>query len=358
MSFTIAALFLSLAQNPDPAALKQLVEGHLASSGVPGAVVAFVVDGKPDAVHAFGLADLASGRKMTPQTRFQVGSVTKPVTTALLARLQAKGVLSLDDPLSKHVDVPATLASITLRELAQHRSGLPREAINRRDLPDSPSVMIPMSNEELLEGLAKTPRSGEVVEASYSNLGFAVLGLVASEAADGGYERLVAQHVLQPLGMSASGVYVDEATPDGLASCYWPEDEEPIARAPWRFGSACAFSGLVSTAGDLARFLAAQLDREDTFLSNALREELRRPTQAPDPQSGLAPATGWFVANLPGGLQAIAHGGEVDGHSSMIAFFPKLNTGIVILCNRGGDSAEMLSRNVMGLALQAWMQRQ
>ena len=357
MTVLLAPFFFLLAQSPDADDLRALVEGELASQGIPGAVVGFVVDGRPGDVHAFGLADVASGRPMTVDTRFQVGSVTKPVTTTLVARLAAEGVLSFDDPLSKHLELPEELGAITLRELAQHRSGLPREAVNRRDLPNSPSVMLPMSQEELLEGLPATSRARDVREARYSNLGFAVLGAAASEAAGAPFDRLVSERVLKPLGMRRSGVFLGDETPEGLASCYWPEDGELRAREPWRFGSACAFSGLVSTAGDLTRFLSAWLAADDRFLAKATRDALATPTQPPTPTDGLAPATGWFVASLPGGLQALAHGGEVDGHSAMIACFPKLRTGIVVLCNRGGDSAERLSRAVMGLALAGWARR-
>ena len=51
------------------------------------------------------------------------------------------------------------------------------------------------------------------------------------------------------------------------------------------------------------------------------------------------------------GLRAIGHGGEVDGHSAVIAFFPELRRGVVVLCNQGGDVAEQLVRPLMGLVL-------
>lgn len=334
-------------------ALRTLVEGYLAEQNIPGAVVGFVVDGQPDAVTAYGLAEVASGREMTADARFQVGSVTKPITATLVARLAAMDVLSFDDPLSRHLDLPGELGAITLRELASHRSGLPREPINRRNLPNSPSVMIPMSTGELLDGLARTARR-EDAGVLYSNLGFALLGCAAGAAAGEDYARLVEDLVLEPLGMSSSGVFLGDEPPKGLAGCYWPEDDEWIAREPWRFGSACAFSGLVATAGDLTRFLAAQMASDEAFLTRELRALLHTAAGPPDPESGLAMANGWFVAALPGGLQAIAHGGEVDGHSATIAFLPKLRAGLVVLCNKGGDSAEGLSRRVMGLAMQTW----
>ena len=86
---------------------------------------------------------------------FQVGSVTKSLTASLLALLADEGVLGWDDTLADHLadelELPPALRPITLRQLATHGAGLPREPVNRRDLADSPSVMLPYSVRELYE---------------------------------------------------------------------------------------------------------------------------------------------------------------------------------------------------------------
>lgn len=352
-------LALAPIQELDRAALAAVVEPWLAETGVPGAVVAVVTDGRPGVVAPFGLADVATDRPMTAETRFQVGSVTKPVTATLVALLADAGALAWDDPVGDHLDLDGPLAEPTVRQLATHTSGLPRNPVNRRDLPDSPSVMLPMSLEELLRGLEETELERAPGEAwAYSNLGYAVLGALASEAADEPYDELVAGLVLEPLGMASSGVFLGDVPVPRLASCYWPEDEEVVARDPWRFGSACAFAGLVSTAGDLARFLAAQMDASDDALLTAdARAALHTPRVTIDAERGRAMTPGWFVDPLPGGLRAIGHGGEVDGHSAVVVFLPDLRAGLVVLCNRGGDAAESLIRPLLGVALPRWTGR-
>jgi len=359
MLLFLATALVSVPQDLDRSLLTGVVEPYLAAEHVPGVVVALVVDGRPGPVEAFGLADLASERPMTRETRFQVGSVTKPFTATLVALLADDGALDANDPFAKHLPpgtvVPEPLRAITLLQLGTHTSGLPREPVNRVNLPDTPSVMVPMSVAELLDGLATTELEGEPgAKVVYSNLGYALLG--AAVAGDD-YPELLRERVLAPLGMTRSGVFLgDDVVPD-LASCYWPEDAEPVAREPWRFESACAFSGLVSTGGDLARFVAAQMEAsEDALLSPGARELLFSP-HAPFPDVGGEMGFGWFVTPLPGGSLSLGHGGEVDGHSACIAFLPELRFGLVVLANRGGDAAEGLIRQLMEALLPRLMAR-
>lgn len=334
-----------------------VVEPYLERERIPGAVIALVVDGKPTLVGAFGLADVKSKAPMTAQTRFQVGSVTKTATATLVGVLAEEKRLSFEDEVSKHlpagVVLPAALAEIRLSELMTHTSGLPREPINRENLPDTPSVMVPMTVEQLFDGLGRTKLERQRGEDwSYSNLGYGLLGALAAEAGEQPYPDLLQTKVLTPLGMKHSGVYVGDDAPENLASCYWPEDAELQARKPWRFGSACAFSGLVSTAGDLALLLAAQIDGgTDSLLEKETLAFLHRPLVEIEGSRGRSMAPGWFVDPMPGGGVALGHGGEVDGHSAVIAFFPGMRAGMVVLCNKGGKSAEGLAYPLMGAVL-------
>ncbi len=335
--------------------LAQVVEPLLASEAIPGTVVALTSPDGTTRIEAFGLADVAGAEAMAPGTLFQVGSVTKPLTATLIALLVQEGVLAFDAPLGSCFEpgvVPEALAAITLEELMTHSSGLPREASNRVDLPHTPSVMQPMSTAELLAGLAHTRLEREPGEAwGYSNLGYALLSAVAAEAGGAPYHEQLTQRVLTPLGMLHSGIFVGD-TPPGLASCYWPEDEELTSREPWRFGTACAFSGLVSDAGDLARFLAAQMERgEGALLAPETLAYLHGPRVNLDGAGGRAMAPGWFIDPMPGGLVVVGHGGEVDGHSAVIACIPAVQVALVVLCNKGGRSAEVVARALMAAVL-------
>ncbi|GAA0597358.1 serine hydrolase domain-containing protein [Streptomyces crystallinus] len=134
-----------------------------------------------------------------PERFVQIGSLTKPLTGTLLVRLAAEGVLALDDPLERFLPAPAN-TGITLRHLAAHTSGLPRlpPGLNRLD-PYAPF------DAEALDALVRrldtltTAPPGEHEE--YSNFGYAVLGSALAAAGGAPYERLLGEHVLDPLGI-------------------------------------------------------------------------------------------------------------------------------------------------------------
>ena len=134
-------------QELDRASVEGIVAPVMEERGIPGAVVGIVVGDDLVVREAFGVRDVESGAPMTPDVLFQVGSVTKPFTATLLGLLVADGRIGFEDTLGQRlgdeVRLPAPLRAITLRQLATHSAGLPRNPVNRRDLPDSPGVMLP-----------------------------------------------------------------------------------------------------------------------------------------------------------------------------------------------------------------------
>ncbi|MFI9153919.1 serine hydrolase [Streptomyces sp. NPDC053367] len=130
----------------------------------------------------------------------EIGSLTKVLTGTALARMASAGLVGLDDPVDRWLPVPSG-TGITLRNLARHTSGLPRlpPRVGRRD------PYAAFGQDELLRLLGRldtlTVAAPEERE-EYSNLGYAVLGAALAAAAGTGYEELLAEHVLRPLGVS------------------------------------------------------------------------------------------------------------------------------------------------------------
>ena len=110
------------------------LEGWIAYRGLPGVVVGVVADQELIWAQGFGLADLASGRPMTPQTKFRMASHSKLFTATAIMQLREQGRLRLDDPVSKYLPWFAVRPAapddppITIEHLLTHSSGLPREA--------------------------------------------------------------------------------------------------------------------------------------------------------------------------------------------------------------------------------------
>jgi CubicO group peptidase (beta-lactamase class C family) len=360
LSSLLVATILAQAQPTiNRALIESAVRPVLDEQRIPGVVVAVTRGDSVVLLEVFGVRDVATGAPLRANDLFLVGSITKQFTATLLAQLAERGALSLDDPVQKYLDrtgpLPDWTSLVTLRQLATHTSGVPREPVNRKDLPGSPSVMQPYSRAELYDGLRRTTLDAEPgARWSYSNLGYAILGEVIERASGQSYEALLRERVLTPLAMTNTGVTVTPSEERRFPSGYWPEDREPVARPRWVIGEVASFSGVHSSAGDLARFVAAQTSPAP---GAALSAGLRRMLHTTDPDISVAPgrsmALSWFVESLPGGLRVIGGGGEVDSFSGAIAFLEHPRAGIVVLTNRGGDSGERLMRAVMTRVLPA-----
>lgn len=354
MNPILSLLVLAGPQGLDRAAIAPAVEAVLAEAHIPGVVVAIVRGQELVLLEAFGLRELETKTPMRVDDLFQVGSCTKTFTATLLAQAAEKGELALDDPLGQWLDearaLPDWVHDVTLRQIATHTSGLPGNPVNRRNRADGPGIMEPYSIEELYAGLADTRTSGKPGERwGYSNLGFGLLGHVLERATETRYEELLRARVLGPLGMSDSGIQPSSEQEARLAPGYWPDDDERVARPRWRFGEVCAFGGLFSSGRDMARYASALLASADAGpFTAATRAVLFAPVI--DIQPGRRMALGFFVDRV-GEVELVGHGGEVDSYSAELAVWRGDGIGLVVLANRGADSAGRVRQALLALEL-------
>jgi D-alanyl-D-alanine carboxypeptidase len=218
-------------RSPDARLEETLAE--LLAAGAPGALVL--------AVGPWGRLSLAagldlSGRPLRETARFEVGSVTKTFVAALVLALVEDGALGLDDDVTTHL--PARfepLGPVTVRSLLNHTSGLPDyfedTAIAAAWLEDPSRELNP---DELIEVALALPRH-EPGNFSYANTNYVLVGLVIESVTARTVGEVLGSRILDSLGLSAT-------------------------RLPGTATSAAG--GLVSTADDVARFLAALLAGE------------------------------------------------------------------------------------------------
>jgi serine-type D-Ala-D-Ala carboxypeptidase/endopeptidase len=203
--------------------------------GPAGLVVA--VD---DDVRAFGDAQ--------PATRFELGSITKTFTARLLEDLAEEGVVGLDEPAADLLGPGWRLPrGVTLRRLAEHRSGLPRlgRGILRAGLrsPDDPYREVDL--ELLRRSLPALPRPRW---RRYSNLGFALLGAALAARTGVPWAELVRTRITEPLGLHDTG-------PDGPVA--QPHRRDGTPTPAWDLGAVAPAGALRGTAADLVAYLAA-----------------------------------------------------------------------------------------------------
>ncbi len=304
---------------------------------VPGLAAGVIRDGILAWSSGVGAADVTQPA-VAPgnDTQYRIGSITKTFTAALVLALRDEGRLDLDDRLTRFL--PETRhASLTIRQMLSHASGLQREPVG--DIWES--LACP-DLEQLLGGLELAERVLPPQHRwHYSNLAYAVLGEVVARLDGGSWEESLRQRILEPLGMKRTGLR--PAPP--LAVGYFADpftdqvhiepDLDPLATAP------CG--GLWSTLEDLAGWAAFLAEPDDSILSTSTVDEMCRPQIMTDLDSWTG-AWGLGTEMIRRGDRVFAgHSGGMPGHTTGLFVQRKHRVGGVVLANStsGADPAEL-----------------
>lgn len=330
---TISALLLALSlvlpvSAKPPAGLQERLDQWIKDQ--PGGVAAAWVDADGTAFFQAGRFSADDPRIVTPDTQFEIGSITKVFTALLLAESERLGKVSREDPAAKYLLPPGdpALAKITLLTLATHTSGLPRLPANIGPNADAnPDPYAAYDRAALVEGLKlHGPAAAAGRKVAYSNFGVAVLGEALATAWGTTYAEALRAHVLVPLGMKATTV--------GLAGMPPPADLAPghaggKAVPVWQWLAAAACGGIRSSARDMAVFLGACLNPAGPLRASfAVTTKAQRDNDDAGGQIGM----GWMLAGS--GEHAIVwHNGATAGSHAFVGFDPKTGAGVVILAN-------------------------
>jgi serine-type D-Ala-D-Ala carboxypeptidase/endopeptidase len=265
---------------------------------------------------------------LSEDARFEIGSITKTMTAALLASLVGDGVLALDDEIGRWLDAGPN-GNITLEQLATHTSGLPRLAPNQPTDEVNPyRDFTAECAEEGVRAAARTPDAGHL----YSNFGYQLLGLVLERASGQRYQNLLTERLLRPLGMTRSGV----GSAGGGTRMAGHAGGRPVGH--WDF--ALPGPGAVeATIRDLARYLTACLMPPDGPLGAAIRL-----CQQPRVRIGGTSAGGlaWIITD---GL--LFHNGGTGGFTASMTIDQRAGHAVAGLVNTHGSSAPLLDTVIM-----------
>jgi CubicO group peptidase (beta-lactamase class C family) len=247
-----------------------------------------------------------------PDTRFRIGSVTKTFTAVLVMQARDEGLLDLDRPVSEYLDVPAH-GDATIRRLLSHTAGFQREPYG--DVWDT--LITPDAGRML----AELDRAERVLPNArryhYSNLGLAVLGQLVAKLRGGTWEELVAELVLEPLGLHRTTV----ARPAQAAVGYLVDAYSDAVRPepPVDLAGVGPAAQLWSSAGDMATwaaFLASPeiVDPDGRVLAAATVDEMRWPLTTTD-ESLWAAGFGLGLILAPDGKRVmhVGHDGAMPG---------------------------------------------
>jgi CubicO group peptidase (beta-lactamase class C family) len=203
---------------------------------------------------SFGLANREHGVPNTPRTKFCAGSINKPMTTVILARLLELERLALTDKLSKFFPEFPRGDEITIRDLLRHTAGIPPRVTEPLDemRPQTPASMV-----ELAAGKDLLFEPG--ADSVYSSPGFSVLARVLELAGGKPYAELLAEHVLVPAGMVDTSDAGSRAIVEGRAQSYYFDTDGLLNAAPADISHLVGAGSVYSTPRDLLAMQRALL---------------------------------------------------------------------------------------------------
>jgi len=221
---------------------------------------------------------------------------------------------------------------ITLRDLAMHVSGLPRMPNNfaPKD-PDNPYV--DYTDEELFAFLSAYTLPRDIGSKwEYSNLGVGLLGEALARRAGMSYEALLKTRILDPLGMTSSGITLN---PDEQKRFAIGHDAYMRRAAHWDLAALAGAGALRSDTDDMLTFLAANIGLTQTPLKSAMEATLavKRVPNLPNNEQAL----GWDVRHSPYG-DIIWHNGGTGGFRTFIGFNPAAKVGVVVMTNAANET--------------------
>lgn len=319
----------------------------------PSLSVAVVRDGKTAYIRSFGFEDIKARRKATPESSYNVASVTKAFTASLAVILHDRGVVDLDQPAVKYLPVEVSIstspdagAKITLRQLASHTSGLPRGIPGRVQSVEGRYELEPKRLYDHLANVALDFDPG--ADEGYSNLGTGLLGHVLERAAGKPFDQLLQELVCEPLHMQSTAIQVD----DRLHVVTGYSSSRPRRPAKHSYVERLAPSGgLVASVTDLAKFLSAQM-KPGLFTSEML-EQLHSATSLSD-GSKARTGLGWAVRTRESVGRILKKNGGRNNCRAWIGFAPDHGVGVAVVSNCGGSDTDrigywLLERSVSGV---------
>lgn len=267
----------------------------------------------------YGMADRGRGVPITPDTIFDIGSVSKQFTGAAILRLEEMGELSVDDSISKHLPaVPADKQAITIHHLLTHSAGFPH------DVGDNQTNRA--RDEAVRQMLAAELRFEPGTKHAYTNVGYALLAAIVERASGKSYERFLRDELWLPLGMTRTGMVLGGLDRAQVAEGYMFDGPLPPNRyrTPDRDGASWLVRGagyILSTLNDMERWSEAL--RTGRILSDASRRKLFRPHIRENDKTPSYYGYGWALFSNRDGSCRIAHDGSAGVHYAFLSFFPE-----------------------------------
>lgn len=308
---------------------------------VPGCAISLLKDGKFYDSIGFGYRNVEEKLPVTPDTQFGIASISKSMTSALIAILVDKGLLNYDEPVTSYapklVMKDSKAKDMNLRDMLTHLTGFgTHDALWPGD----------RTREQLAESMRYIEPCSEFrANAIYSNTIYALIGYVAECVTNESWDDLMEKYIFNPLNMKRTNSSVDIMEKDlNYATPYRFRNGKLNPLKIWNLDMAGPAASVNSTANDMTKWLKMHLDGGKTKNSTLIKAEIFKEMHSPN--SKLPDSIGkdgefyecsdysmgWKMGSYKG-HRLHKHTGKIEGYSSIQAFLPEVGIGVAILMN-------------------------
>lgn len=294
--------------------------------GTPGLSVAVAIRKELVWAECFGYLDLQNRIPVSPTTRFRVGSISKPFTAALIARLEEEGRLSWDAPVRTYLDYPEKTHAFTPRQLGGHIAGVgrskPLPLLNTRSYSSVQESLREFQDEPLLFAPAS--------RFHYTGEGYTILAAIAEAVSEKDFLSLMQEWVFQPLAMTNTCPDLPGVTNVSVFyDNYTNKDRMPVIAPPHDSSRHWAAGGFLSTPLDMVKFANAHLT--GGFLRAETVATLFTSQRTAD-GSETGYGIGWSIVVGPSGARQVRHLGDTVGAQAFLILCPDFELVIALAC--------------------------
>ncbi len=324
------------------AKVDELAEATVKENGSPGLAIVIVHRDQVIFTKCLGVREVGQPELIDANTVFQIASMSKPITSTVLARLAGEKAIGWDDRVSDHdpsfvMYTPYVTRELRLRDLLCHRSGLPDHAGDLLEDMGYPAA-------EVLRRLRYQPPSSSFRAGyAYNNFGYSEAAYAAAKGVGAEWDQLAQEQLFAPLGMkSTSYAFADYAAAKNRAKLHVLVDGKWTAKNTRQPDGQAPAGGVSSTITDLAQWMRLQLGGGKFEGKQLIEGAALAETHTPQIVTGFTPeqgrigtyGLGWNVSDQRGGLIVVNHSGAFSlGAATEASLIPTEELGITVLSN-------------------------
>jgi CubicO group peptidase (beta-lactamase class C family) len=287
----------------------------------------------------YGYRNVAAGILHDKNSIFQIGSVTKQFTSAIILKLQAAGKLNVQDPISKYFPQYPHGDSITIEQLMLHTSGIYSYTNDKTFMQNE--VSKPSNRDKMIALFKDKPLDfSPGTKWRYSNSGYSLLGYIIESVTKKSYEQVVREYIFFPLNMTNSGFDFTHLQRKEKSTGYFAFNKKDTTISPIVDSSVSFSAGAIySTTQDLYRWHQAL--EKNVILTNAQQEKAYSPVKN---HYGY----GWVIDSLDG-KRVVSHGGGIHGFTSNFYRIASDDICIILLSNTSSSFLNNITTNIYGI---------